>query len=88
MAKKKRSKTWKLALDAATLEKLAYKIMDDQMTNMISADHKFCKTSGVWRNANGKLTFRFAFRTSKGGSVVQTFRNVPDPRTFGLAADV
>jgi hypothetical protein len=83
MARKKKHRSWKLPLSIETIEKLARKLMDDHMASLISPDHHICKTSGVWRKANGTLTCRFAYRRTKGGSsIVQTFHNVPDPRTW------
>ena len=88
MARQKRKhKTWKLPLDSQVLEKLAAQLMSPVMTALVTSEHRLCKTSGIWRKANGTLTCRFAFRSKIGNSIVETLRNVPDPRTGSAATD-
>lgn len=83
----RKHRTWKLPLDSHVFEKLAAQLMSPVMTALVTSDHRLCKTSGIWRKANGTLTCRFAYRSSAGNSIVETLRNVPDPRIRSVAAD-
>jgi len=50
------------------LEKLAGKLLSDTPRQLLTPEHRFCKTSGIWRKANGTLTCRFAYRFVKPGT--------------------
>jgi hypothetical protein len=83
--RKRTSKTWKLPLSIADLERHAPAIFGG-LLNTVSDGFTLQRSSGIWRKANGTGTARYVYRrgsASGNTSIVLTAHNIALVRTAG-----